>query len=149
VLTLTPQVAFCITSPTIGTARTSSQAPAGQIPSSDPTRLTFQGMDSSFIWLPQRKLTPATEAMPTSSRLSSRSSTEPSNRWTTPRSHRSSARSRRRLQTKLPTLARAVSSRSDRDNQAEQASVTQDSNPSRASLIEDLGGVRRRQERLR
>jgi hypothetical protein len=50
VLTLTPQVAFCITSPTIGTARTSSQAPAGRIPSSDPTRLTFQGM-GQFIHL--------------------------------------------------------------------------------------------------
>jgi broad specificity phosphatase PhoE len=43
-LTLTSQVASCITSPTIGTARTSSQAPAGQTPSFAPTRSTFQGM---------------------------------------------------------------------------------------------------------
>ena len=43
-LTLTSQAAFYTTSLTIGRARTSSRAPAGQTPSSAPTRLTSQGM---------------------------------------------------------------------------------------------------------
>jgi hypothetical protein len=48
-LTLTSQAASSTTSPTIGKARTSSQAPAGQILSSAPTRSILRGEKKAIV----------------------------------------------------------------------------------------------------